>query len=365
MIKTFPITAKAKTSSIKQPKEVCNFSRDESGNYHYEEEEVQKQLSYYYFPDSFIERKYDLKQGYSKFKKIPEEENVGDFKALLKAVTKHEQSLGAKIDSNIITFRGILTKLLTLPQLKEEMSLKVISYDGHIMIKNDDEFELNKRNKSSPNDYAKQCEYSGYKFEKVVMLDNPWSACSRQQIENRDKATVNNYEQYMSVVKTSIDKVKLLLAGEVDGIFDYYDEINNLSHYIELKTNKLIENENQFKNFETKLFKTWAQTFLIGIKKIGFGFRDNNLLLRNIELFETDEIPILLKNKINCLQSLKFFGSLINWLYTEIDTSVEGSYKLTFENDNVVLMTLNDVDQVKHEFLSDDFITWRNHLRNA
>lgn len=357
MIKSIPILAKATVSSIKQPKELTTYNRDIDGKYIYGAEVD----NYYYFPDSFIDRNYDLKAGISNFKKIPEEENLGDFKSILNALIEHEKQTGVKVESDIISFRGIMTKLLTLPILKEPMSLKIITYDGTIMMKNNDEFELNKQssNGSPPNEYQKQCEYSGYKFEKLVMLPKPWSHCTRSEIENRHKELVNNYEQLLSVVRTSIGKTKLILAGEIDGIFDYKEtnkRSGNLSHYIELKTNRVLSNENQMKTFEAKLYRTWAQCFLIGIKKVGMGFRDNDMLLRNIELYETDEIPLLLKDKINCLSSLRFFGAFIDWI-NDIDKSQNKSYTMVLENEKVVLR--ESEESFESEFLSEEFVKWR------
>lgn len=355
MIRQYSIANKAKSASIKQPKELLTYNRDLDGNYVYGADE----FTYYYFPDAYIDKSFDLKGGFSNFKKIPEEENIGDFQSILNGIVKYEQAHG-KIDSDIISFRGIMTKLMTLHTLKEPFKLKLITYDGHIMIKNDDEFELNKRKSTPTSEYQQKCEYSGYKFEKLVMLPKPWPECTRKMIENRHKAQVNNYEQTISVVKTSIGKTKLLLAGEVDGIFDYKPEHNNLSHYIELKTNKLIYNENQAKNFETKLYKTWVQCFLLGIKKIGVGFRDDNLLLKNIELYETDEVPLLLKDKINCMTSLKFFAGLMEW-FNELDKSKNASYSVSFDNDHVVV--LESQESFEKEFLSEEFVSWRDSLR--
>lgn len=286
----------------------------------------------------------------SQFKKIPEAENVGDFPTILKAIKSHEDQTGAKVEADIITFRGIMTKILTVPTLKEPMRLKLITHNGTIMIKNDDEFEIAKRLGTPQNEYQKQCEYSGYKFEKLVMLPKPWSQCSRDEIESRYKQPVNNYEQLISVVKTSIGKARLVLAGEVDGIFDYAEPNgSNLSHYIELKTNRVLSNDNHMRTFEAKLYKTWAQCFLIGIKKIGMGFRDQDLFLKNIELYETDEIPLMLKDKINCMSSLKFFGAFIEWL-NEIDKSVDKSYTLVMEGEKMVL--LESGEDFRDEFLA-------------
>ena len=56
----------------------------------------------------------------------------------------------------------------------------------------------------------------GYKFETLSLLPTPWDGTSRDYIESREDAIVNNHAQYCSVVKTGIGKTKMILGGEVD-----------------------------------------------------------------------------------------------------------------------------------------------------
>lgn len=56
----------------------------------------------------------------------------------------------------------------------------------------------------------------GYKFETLCLLPDTWDATPREVIEGRDKAVVNNYAQYCSIVQTGIGSTKLILGGEVD-----------------------------------------------------------------------------------------------------------------------------------------------------
>ena len=58
--------------------------------------------------------------------------------------------------------------------------------------------------------------YWGYKFETLSVLPHMWHPTSRDIIENREEAIVNNHAQYCSVVKTSIGNSRLILGGEVD-----------------------------------------------------------------------------------------------------------------------------------------------------
>lgn len=57
---------------------------------------------------------------------------------------------------------------------------------------------------------------SGYKFETLSVLPDPWHPTPREYIENREEMVVNNYAQYCSVVKTGIGQAKMIIGGEVD-----------------------------------------------------------------------------------------------------------------------------------------------------
>ena len=125
------------------------------------------------------------------------------------------------------------------------------------------EVRMKQTNTEERYDYMKRCEYVGYKFETIATIPKPWSQVSRSQIENRNKKVVNNYEQYLSVIRTGIGNVKLVLAGEIDCCWDYLPDEQNkkLNHYVELKTSRIIENNSQVVSFEQKLFKAWCQCF--------------------------------------------------------------------------------------------------------
>lgn len=57
---------------------------------------------------------------------------------------------------------------------------------------------------------------SGYKFETLSLLRQPWDPTSRAEIESREDEVVNNKAQYCSVVRTGIGSVRMIIGGEVD-----------------------------------------------------------------------------------------------------------------------------------------------------
>ncbi|CAI5757437.1 unnamed protein product [Candida verbasci] len=385
-----PINTRAKTTALKQPKELFTFNRDENGEFHYDPNH--ENINYYYFPNTKIDENIDLQSGFKNFKQIPIQDNLPNFKSFFKFLIEYEKENG-KVSSDIVTFRGIMTRILSLPNnLSDPIDLYIVAYDGSLFVKLDDEMEL-KRQKDQDNrqrqttskekyEFIKKCEYAGYKFETITTLKRPWADTSRSTIEKRNKKVVNNYEQFLSVIKTGIGKNKIVLIGEVDCCWNYVPDEKSkiLSNYVELKTTRLIENNMQVVNFESKkLFKTWCQCFLMGITKIIYGFRDDNLILRNIEFYNTDEIPVMLKNnplthnsdkKVNCTNCLKWYGAVVDWLNDTINKQDETkSYKLKYDpNDRS--FTVKEVSKERNEklrngeLLSEEFKEWRQSLKN-
>lgn len=389
MLKTFPILSRAETTALKQPKEVFSFSRKIDGEWSTDEQYLKDEaLSYFYLPDSFVDRHIDLQGGFKTFQKIPELENVAQFGPYLEAIQKHEQKTGKKVKADIITFRGIMTLLLALPyNLNDHIELYAIPFDGQLFIKNDDEAKMKRRAQedagvdAEKSRYMDLCEYGGYKFETVVTLPKPWAQCSRNTIEKRSKKVVNNYEQYISVVRTGIGKVRTLLAGEVDCVWDYLPsdkEDDVLQHYVELKTSRTIANPNHAGNFEKKLFKTWAQCFLLGIKRIVYGFRDENHILKDVEVYDTEEVPLLIKDntlpskgpKIVCVNALKWYGAVLEWIHKSIDLTDElKAYKISYDPGSRTFLLAECVGDINKELrggqlLTEEFKVWRKQLQS-
>lgn len=381
MVKRLPLDSRAKVLGLKQPKQLFCFARDIDGHYVYDEKTViDNHLSYYYLPDSWVNH-VDLGAGFKQFKQIPEEENLGDFAALLKAVMLHERATGKKTAVDLITFRGLMTKILMVPFQNDPIDFDIVAFDGQLFMRDNYELALKKRqqeeqqlNQQDPQqaDYVRRCQYSGYKFEAVATLPKPWADCLRKLIENRVKKSVNNYEQFILAVKTGIGLTKMLLAGEVDCVYDYVPELGNIvSHFVELKTTSTLDNPRQVANFEKKFFRTWAQCFLMGVGKIAYGFRDKNFMLRSVETYTTDEVPILLKNnkQVNLMTALKWYGAALEWILKEVDRTDElKAWRLCYDPSTRLFMLdeLMDTDNARlrsGELLTPEFIAWRQQLK--
>ncbi|KAI8814043.1 hypothetical protein BJ742DRAFT_865098 [Cladochytrium replicatum] len=75
-----------------------------------------------------------------------------------------------------------------------------------------------------------------------------------------------------------------------------------------------------------KLLKTWAQSFLIGVPKVAFGFRDDQGILREIKTYETSAIPREVRGVAGMWDPsvcLAFAAELLRWLRTVLKEEVK------------------------------------------
>ncbi|KAG7722781.1 hypothetical protein KL949_000168 [Ogataea haglerorum] len=380
--KVYPLQSRAPDASVKQPKELISYSRDIEGQYRVDD----SQLSYFYLPDSQLNVPggIDLQAGFKDFR--ANGEDFGEFTGLLAALEAYERKTGAKTPANIITWRGLMRSLMLLPfDNRDKIVLNIVVFDGQLFIQQDfqNAREAAELEKLTQSDLNKRQIYSGYKFEKIATLPKPWAECSRKEIEQRNKLPVNNIEQYATVVKTSFGKTGLVMGAEVDCVFDYKPEdADPLSHYVELKTTRVLDSPQAVFSFENKLLKFWAQCFLVGIPKIICGFRDDNMILRTVEEYKTEQIPLMIKNnplpnrhpsKNKFMQSLKFFNGLINWINETIPRDETKTYRLVFDpavNPNYLNLSENNATVTTQlldpetGLISKTFRDWRTELRS-
>lgn len=374
------IQKRSSTTALKQPKEIGFYSRTQDNEFLVNDA---SRLAYYYLPDSELDKKFDLVNGIKKFKEC----NTDDFdsttlKGLLSTVQQYEERKSKKIKADIITFRGIIRKLISTAFDSSQfnpINFRVVSFDGQLFIKEC------KTNGSEPLGTSKSRDtiqakayYSGYKFETLATLPVPLPNVPRVALEKRPKKIVNNGDQFISLVRTGIGKCKILVGAEVDCIFDFKEDPgDNLGHYAELKCTNMVNTMSDAHKFERKLFRTWLQCFLVGINRIIYGFRDEDFILRSVEEFTTAEVPVLLKNnnpqmQTACVDAIKWYGSFTEWLLDTIPRNHDQirAYKLIFENNHLKLVEIEEgneefQDLVEGEaILPNSFRTWRNSLKN-
>ncbi|AET38313.1 decapping nuclease Ecym_2600 [Eremothecium cymbalariae DBVPG len=370
------IKKRSGTTALKQPKELGYYSKTADNQFLVQDD---SNLCYYYFPDSCLERNIDLTGGIKKFRDSMADSNVdhSTLHGLLSTIQKYEERKEKKIKADIITFRGVMRKLIScaLENPKyNKVSLYVVSFNEQLIIK--DATKVGQPSTGTDSiDYRNY--YSGYKFETLTTLSKSFSETPRQVLESRPKKIVSNGEQFVTVVRTGIGKCKLILGAEVDCVFDFKEVgSDNLKHYAELKCSKAVNTVADARTFELKLFKTWVQCFLVGINRIIYGFRDENCILKSVEEFSTQEIPVLLKNNPRltnaCLDAIKWYGAFTEWLLDTIpresNTKIT-AYTLEFEHNH---LKLSEIEPSHPEYdgivngevvLSETFKQWRTNLQ--
>ncbi|KAL6849377.1 decapping endonuclease targeting mRNA [Amphichorda felina] len=293
---------------VKRPKEFACFSYDDNHQFHLDDSSIK----YYYTPQLGA----DLSKGFESFEKQDDSKDE-HLDSLLKTIMAYEEEQGKKIDANVVTWRGMMTK------------------------------------------------YWGYKFETLSTLPAPWGETSREFIEGRENQVVNNNEQYCSVVRTGIGKNVLCLGGEVDAIWDTKpQEKGSPINWVELKTSVEIRGPNDLENFHRKLMKYWIQSFLLGVPKIIVGFRTREGILVDVNEIETQNIPATVGSRPNpswdADMCVNFAGVFLEWL-TEIIND-EGVWRIR-RLPQAPTIEVFKVEETGHgDILSDEFKNWRIKL---
>lgn len=371
---------------VKRPKEIACFSYDDNHEFHFGD----SGLRWYYPPEIGL----DLSKGFENF--IKHDDSVDEhLDSLLKTIISHEEEEGKKIDAEVVTWRGMMTKIMSAPfDDRDGFEMNATLYQDCIFIeenhsckeatrrqqqenreknqqkqkqrnKHKNQRELRGRTAQQEQPSPEQMAFWGYKFETLCTLPATWAETSRDYIENRDNEIVNNKAQYCSVVRTGIGKSILCLGGEVDAIWDSKpmlkgDPIN----WVELKTSAEIQDDFGMRNFEKKLMKFWIQSFLLGVPKIVVGFRSKQGILTKIEEIKTETIPVTAAsrgvNSWNAQMCINFASAFLDWLKRTIND--DGVWRIRGKAKSTAIEVFRIEEAGHGKILTDEFINWRIKL---
>ncbi|KAK8034406.1 RAI1-domain-containing protein [Apiospora rasikravindrae] len=359
---------------LKRPKEFACFSYDDNHEFHLGD----SSLRWYYPPQLGA----DLSQGFESFEKHDDAQDE-HLDSLLKAIVAHEQEAGKKIDAQVVTWRGMMTKVPTPELLQPRTPLTERQIMATPFEDRDGFIEENhaykqasmqeQRDRQNTGNRRRQPQFSpevmtfweGYKFETLSTLPATWAETSREYIENRENEIVSNKAQYCSVVRTGIGKSILCLGGEVDAVWDAKPQVKGTPiNWVELKTSAAIRDERGMQNFERKLMKFWIQSFLLGVPKIIVGFRDQGGILRKIEEIRTESIPVKAAHRgvqsWNADMCINFASSFLDWLKQVVND--DGVWRIRRASGSKQI-EVSRVEEAGHgKILTDDFINWRIKL---
>jgi len=351
------------STAIKAPREIAHFSYDEEHQFQLDD----SSLRYYYTPRLGA----DLTVGYHDFIKQDDSKDE-HLDGLLRALMHSEQQTQTRTQADIITWRGMMTKLMTAPfERFDGFDMRATVFQGTIFIEEDHGAKLarNARNTSGPGPGGMPNDmfaYMGYKFESLCLIPDTWDATSRDFIEGRETHVVSNKAQYCSIVRTGIGQVSMIMGGEVDAVWDQKPEDPTESiNYVELKTSQMPASEFDEVKFERKLCRMWAQSFLLGVPKLLVGFRSKEGELLSTSDFKVRDIPGMVKRRKQTWDgnlSIKFMEHVLNFLKDTIKG--DGVWHIRREPKGGAHIRVTKVEETgTGNILSEEFRQWRRDLQ--
>lgn len=129
-------------------------------------------------------------------------------------------------------------------------------------------------------------------------------------------------------------------------------------NYCELKTTKKCRNDRDTANYEKKLLKFWAQSFLLNVPLIVVGERTEDGVLCGIQTLETAKIPSAVLKQGRSWDGnvcIRFAEKVMDWLVEEIQ---EGqTVKINYPA-NASFIEVLPVEMPT--FLTKEFLDWRS-----
>ncbi|CZT46342.1 probable Protein RAI1 [Rhynchosporium secalis] len=338
------------SAAIKRPKEIACFSYDDKHQFRLDDSSIR-----YYYPPTIGA---DLSRGFDTFEKLDDEAD-DHLDSLLKAIMALEQETGKRVETDLITWRGMMTKI---------MGAIFSDRDGFL----EENHEYKRQSQARQSRQVSQpgrpsqdmMSFWGYKFETLCLLPKTWDETPRDYIENRENEIVNNHAQYCSVVKTGIGRTTMVLGGEVDALWDSKPKDGGPINWVELKTSAEIRHDGDLMNLERKLMKFWIQSFLLGVPKIIVGFRTQDGFLKRVEEMDTASIPSTVKRRGKGTWDgnicINFASGLLDFLKATIQG--DGVWRIRRKERSPTIEVFRIEEAGHGDIISDEFINWRIKL---
>lgn len=349
--------------AVRRPREIAHFSFDEDHKYRQDD----SSLRYYYQPVLPA----DLNKGFETFRNL--DDTADDhLDGLLQALIHYEGGKCVKLETDFVTWRGMMTKIMVAPFSNfDSWEMNATRFQDTIFIEENHEKKLDSRaeqHRQVPVRGAMSQDlmsFWGYKFESISLLNQHWCFTSRAEIDSREEIQVSNYAQYCSIVRTGFGKSKIVIGGEVDAVLDVRNpEPGGQTNWVELKTTAELTNEKEQNKYERKLMKFWAQSFLLGVPNIIVGFRDQQGWLRRLEQIDTQGIPEKIlrggRRVWDGQTCINFTSAVLEWLKEVIVG--EGVWRIRKAEKSSVLEVYKIEESGTGNILSDAFLEWRNSV---
>lgn len=221
-----------------------------------------------------------------------------------------------RLETDFVSYRGLLTKLCCAPYEKRDgWIICAAKFRGTIYLCTFDTDAQKYRN-AHMTKRDLQCSSWGFKFEQYLLSGKKlmrhmiyFSNLSEfvnvnlyflyiKDSPNSQPDTlepVNESEEFCCLFSTKLGTNSLLYGAEMDGVCSK----NMLEapvdwktiKFIELKTNRTIETDNQYRNYQKKLLKWWCQSFIVGIENVMCGMRTDSGLVFELNNIKVSDMP--------------------------------------------------------------------------
>ncbi|ETN18662.1 hypothetical protein PPTG_04193 [Phytophthora nicotianae INRA-310] len=208
--------------------------------------------------------------------------------------------------AHFVTYRNNLNKIMGTPyNSKNGWTFEVEKRSGCVYLdvrRTQKDIDSNR----NPHENQRRGAFAGRRFE--IYSTHPKA--------DDEQRKVNEDEEYCSVSAMTLGDKRLVVAAEID----CYEDKSGQREYIELKTFRLLQRENDQFVFERfKLLTFWIQSFLVGTPKIVCAFRSDDFEVRKLQSFRVTEIPNFCRKHWTPVVCLNFTKALLDWIYEHAD----------------------------------------------
>ncbi|WFD30352.1 decapping endonuclease targeting mRNA [Malassezia sp. CBS 17886] len=249
--------------------------------------------------------------------------------------------------ANVITWRGIMTKLCTAwschvqapLMFREGFSLNVMMVHGNarradeqlgdtlIIEETPPTVQEHAMQESKPKsrDQVRNT-YYGYNFESFCTTDSP-SAHTDARATGHPigwGSAVDTNVQWCHIMKSRLGNARILMGGEVDCVET--DSGRPTERVVELKTNRELRTAEDEKRLNIKMLKIYMQSFLLGVPVVVMGFRNNKGILSASKTYHTRDLPRMVRGKPyqwDANHNLAFGSHLLAFLREAIGKEME------------------------------------------
>lgn len=237
---------------------------------------------------------------------------------------------GLDTDSaHFVTYRNNLNKLLHVPYNARDAWEIGVERRGRTVHLHVLQTEAERAREAGRSEAERRTAYWGYAFEAA--------STASEAAGGSDDGPLNANAEFCSVARTKLGGNRLVFAAEVDAERRGFGEAGGgeraMRQYVELKTTKLLDGERERHTLERhKMAKWWLQSFLLGVRTVVCGFRDEGGVLRKTQDFETKQLPKFVRGAWHPHVMLNFGDAALGWLYERVIAGPPtGRYVLAYD----------------------------------